>query len=93
MAFMEPCYTNEPFVRIENKYGESRLSPAEYDIDINDDETIVDRYENKWFCHLSAGGYMDQTDWSGPFDTENEAREHIRDEYEVDPDTGDDLEE
>ena len=40
---------------------------------------------------LQAPGYLDATDWS-VFDTDEEAREYLRDNYEVDPDTGDDLE-
>lgn len=44
-----------------------------------------------WFARLSAPGYMDCTDWSGPFATEDEAREHIRDMFDIDPDTGEDL--
>lgn len=45
-----------------------------------------------WFARLSAPGYMDCTEWSGPFDTEKEAREHIADMFDVDPDTGEDIE-
>ncbi len=41
---------------------------------------------------LSAAGYMDCTDWS-VFDTEDEARGHLRDFEGVDPDTGDPLDE
>lgn len=92
MAFMIPYYTDESFVVVENKHGESRLVPAEYAGDIDSDETVTERYDGKWFCHLTAPGYVDQTDWDGPFDTEEEARDHIRDTYDVDPDTGDDLE-
>jgi hypothetical protein len=44
-----------------------------------------------WFCRLSAPGYMDCTDWSGPFETEQEARDHIAETYDVDPETGDDV--
>jgi hypothetical protein len=28
-----------------------------------------------WFCRLSAPGYMDCTEWSGPYETEQEANE------------------
>jgi hypothetical protein len=44
-----------------------------------------------WFARLSAPGYMDCTEWSGPFESEQEAKEHIRDMYDVDPDTGEEL--
>ena len=41
-----------------------------------------------WFAHLSAPGYMDQTEWYGPFETEEDARNYIVETWEVDPDTG-----
>ena len=90
MAFMEPNYSNETFVRIENKYGESIFVIQSYE-DLGADETIVETYKGKWFYQLSAPGYMDQTDWSGPYDTEDEAREALSQEFDCDPDTGDDL--
>ena len=92
MAFMEPYYSNATFVEVTNERGESILVEQGYE-DLGDDEEITATYEDKWFCHLSADGYMDQTEWSGPFDTEDEAREYIRDTYDVDPDTGDELDE
>jgi hypothetical protein len=90
MAFMQPCYSNAKFVEITSGRNESRLveKGCEY---LEDGDRITATYKGKWFAHLSADGYLDQTDWSGPFDTEDEARDHIRDFYEVDPDTGDDL--
>ena len=41
-----------------------------------------------WFVHLSAPGYMDQTEWDGPFKTKKEAMTHLEDTFEVDPVTG-----
>jgi hypothetical protein len=89
MAFLIPEYSDEIFVRVTKPNGESYLCPQGYQELENGDEeeTIV----GKWFCHLTAPGYMDQTDWNGPFDTEEEARENLRDSFDVDPDTGDDL--
>lgn len=46
-----------------------------------------------WFCRLSAPGYMDCTEWSGPFDTEDEAREHLAETYDIDPYTGEEASE
>jgi hypothetical protein len=91
MAFMTPEYTQETFVTVTNKYGESYSCPMGYE-EIEEGDT-VETIEGKWWCHLSASGYMDQTEWDGPFDTEEEAREHITDTFECDPDTGDELEE
>lgn len=91
MAFMTPYYSNEPFVRIENERGESTLVPQGYE-DLGEGETVVETYTGKWFCHLSADGYMDQTEWMGPYDTQDQARTALSEEFFVDPDTGDDLE-
>jgi hypothetical protein len=33
------------------------------------------------FARLSAPGYLDSTDWSGPYDTEVEAQEHLEEMY------------
>lgn len=53
----------------------------------------IEIIRDKWWCRLSAPGYMDCTDWCGPFDTLDQARHEIETFYEVDPDTGEDLEE
>src|SRR5262249_22744243 len=92
MAFMEPVYSNAQFVTVTHANGESYSIPAEYREPLDDGDT-VEITDGKWWCRLSADGYTDQTDWSGPFDTEQEARDHIEDFYEVDPDTGDELDE
>jgi hypothetical protein len=94
MAFMTPQYTQEAFVQGENRTTfECRCLPAEYESILTDEGMeISERYDaSKWWACLSAPGYMDRTDWDGPFDSEEEAREHIRETYDVDPDTGDDL--
>ena len=88
MAFMTPNYDHGTFALITNRRGESTLVPARYE-NILEGETV--EYVDGWFCQLSASGYTDQTDWSGPFETEQEAREYIADHYDVDPDTGDEL--
>lgn len=45
----------------------------------------------KWWARLQAPGYMDATEWMGPFDSERDARAAIVEAYDVDPDTGDSL--
>ena len=91
MAFMVPVYEQGEFVRIEDKNGESCSIPLEYYNEADHAPECITERETGWFARLSAPGYMDCTEWSGPFATEDEAREYIRDTYEVDPDTGDDL--
>ena len=41
-----------------------------------------------WFAHLSAPGYMDQTEWDGPYKTEKKALDAVKSTHEVD-DEGD----
>ncbi len=42
------------------------------------------RKKQGWFCRLSAPGYMD-TGWSGPYDSEQEARAFLNEMYGDDP--------
>lgn len=64
------------------------LYAADRDLQADTVEIIHD----KWWARLSAPGYMDATDWLGPYDTRDAARDAIADMYDVDPDTGDELE-
>lgn len=98
MAFMQPQYTREAFHVADNRSREREACPANvygtldrfmdeigtHDEDREDGCTI----EGKWWCRLSAPGYMDCTDWDGPFDTEQAARNAIVEAFDVDPDTG-----
>lgn len=38
-----------------------------------------------WYARLSAPGYLDCTDWVGPFETEEEADGYLGDYYDGDP--------
>ena len=46
-----------------------------------EDASRVESEEEGWLVRLSADGYMDCTDWHGPFQTEEEAVEAIVDAY------------
>jgi len=89
MPFMIPDYVQESFAVGDNKYGEPRVVPWEYRHDVEWDGKPEKEFG--WWAHLTAPGYMDQTEWSGPYDTLNEAKEYIEETYEVDPDTGAEL--
>jgi hypothetical protein len=54
-------------------------------------EGAVELSEEGWWVRLNARGYMDVTDWSGPFKNEKLAREAIVDAHDVHPDTGDEF--
>lgn len=49
-------------------------------------------YEKGWWARLSAPGYMDQTEWSGPFKTQKLALDYLYSLYDVDA-SGDDRSE
>jgi hypothetical protein len=98
MAFMRPEYSDQPFHLVETS-GETHAIPAdvfgtiervaeEYDTSPDRVEVV----EGKVWCRLQAPGYMDATDWSGPYDSLTEARAAIREDYDAHPDTGDNLE-
>ena len=89
MAFMRPEYSNETFAYVTKPDGESYICPQGFE-DLKDGDTL-ETIEGKWFCRLSAPGYLDCTDWDGPFDTLAEARQALADQWNCDPDTGDDL--
>lgn len=55
-----------------------------------------DDYENGnavgWYGYLTAAGYMDRTDYMGPFESSDEALNAVMEFYEVD-ENGDDANE
>lgn len=44
-------------------------------------ESGLDVDIDKFYCRLSASGYLDCTDWHGPFDSVDEAADHLMDMY------------
>lgn len=65
--------TNEGDILTPEKYAEypgNEEAAAAYGVEPEDVETVFG-----WFARLSAPGYMDCTDWIGPYDTEEEAVE------------------
>lgn len=103
MPHMQPSYDratqSHPWFSVETTHG-TELVPGDL---VGYRPTLADLAEYTegeprsfepvvgYFARLSAPGYLDATEWSGPFDTLEEAKADLRDTYEVDPDTGDDL--
>lgn len=103
MAFMEPEYEHatkaHPWYRVETTHR-TELVPGDL---VGNEPTLADFRDyvegapqsfepvSGYFARLSAPGYLDATEWSGPFDTLEEAQADLRDTYDVDPETGDDL--
>ena len=102
MPFMIPQYERSAYV-VETRDGTeclpaslfpnsgAELAPHVVAPYVNGEPTEPAHRSNGWICRLSAPGYMDCTDWSGPYDTLENARLAIVEMYDVDPDTGADL--
>jgi len=90
MPFMVPVYDDCAFaVGTAAKTNDTLIVPlAHVDPFDFDEYTVV---QGKWFARMSAPGYLDSTEWGGPFDTIEEARKYIKDTYDVDPYTGNEL--
>lgn len=88
MAFMEPQIEFMSAYLVETNIG-TECVPE----DVCDDPTKLEPYlegsriesvdrKEGWFGRLSAPGYMDCTEWLGPFDTEGEARVALDELYD-----------
>lgn len=86
MAFMEPDYYEGTMVET----NDGLVPRDEHEEHLHGKETSL---VTGCFYRLSASGYMDCTEWTGPFETEALAREDLSSTFDCDPDTGDDLEE
>jgi hypothetical protein len=101
MAFMVPEYIEDKPYEVETQIG-TCIVPSELvgdDPDLSDFRDFVEgkphsftRLDAGIIFRLSASGYLDCTEWSYA-ETLEEAKEQIESLYEVDPDTGDELEE
>jgi hypothetical protein len=68
-SFMKPEVIQGTFYRVEDKYGfDSLVLPGHVGENGDDAEKV-----EGWFARLSAPGYLDCTDWDGPFKTREEA--------------------
>jgi len=103
MAFMVPEYVYGKWFVVETDHGTEIIPLDVVEADRRPEASIADvlkpylegKYESHeirkcWGARLSAPGYLDCTVWM-LFDTEEQARADIREMYDVDPDTGDDL--
>jgi len=92
-AFMQPEYWFGVMYVVESKYGDTEYYDEKRDVidawvEAGSDQDRKPHVVKGWWCRLSAPGYLDATDISGPFKSEKEARAFIEEHYEVDPDTG-----
>ena len=86
---MKVYSTNESMGVVEDDFGDTRLVPVRYMT--TDDMSKCGETKHGWFARLSAPGYLDCTEWEGPYKTEKEAVDAVCDLYDCDPD-GEDRE-
>lgn len=89
MAFMEPEVGEMEMMHVERN-GETTLIPSDV-FDFSDvcpllGESVEITVNKGFYARLSAPGYLDATEWSGPFDTEAEAMAELCSEYDIDED-------
>lgn len=87
MSFMQRQVIKDSFYRANDHHGETQMIPSdvfteeqfrtEYDIP---EDTEIETVTG-FFCRLSAPGYMDCTDWSGPYATDAAANEALTEMY------------
>lgn len=96
MTFMKPEYLKGDWHVVDGSHGGACIPASVCGFcqvgDYYEGEVwTVETHKDKIGVRLSAPGYMDATDWT-IFDTIEEARAYIEEQYEVDADTGDDIE-
>lgn len=76
MGFMEIEVSDEAFCRILSREGDYWIPAFAVS-----DESVEETIEGKWFARYSAPGYLDATDWMGPYDSAEEAEAECRSVY------------
>lgn len=77
----------EPFFEWRDDVGETMLAPF-----CPREKVGSRRYTTGWFARLSMSGFLDCTEWAGPFDSLEGAQAYIERTFEVHPITGELLE-
>jgi hypothetical protein len=77
-SFMQPETLRTAWLRIETTEGGESVLACAHDVSAQELEAArrsgsVDELGTMWCARLSAPGYLDATDWIGPFETESEA--------------------
>lgn len=81
--FMQPQVVYDTWLVIETNEGTVIYPSIAHDIGEREYPDAEKEYKEGWCCRLSAPGYMDCTDWSGPFKTEKEARDYLIELYDL----------
>ena len=87
-TFMKNAVEYGTFYIGETTEGTVILHPDVYEIEREHYQLLKDkrwRKEPGWYGRLSASGYLDCTEWSGPYSSEQEADEALNDMYDGEP--------
>ena len=95
MGFMQPEVVHQSAWHVETHYGMEIVpawlvpeEPSAHDLDPFCESDVLRgaagepadvEFETGWYARLSAPGYMDRTDWIGPYETEGEALKALAD--------------
>ena len=97
MAFMKPHYLKTRWIEIDGTQGTRYYmtdwftkASAVKDYKAYGDGIYEVNIIPGYGARLTAPGYLDATDWV-VFDTLGEAKEYIEETFDVDPDTGEEL--
>ncbi len=84
IAFMQPAIDFGTFIVGETTEGTVILHPDVFETERKHYQLLRGEIwieESGWFGRLSASGYLDCTDWSGPFGSEQEAHAFLNEMY------------
>jgi len=79
MTFMDAEVYQGTWWEITNEYDETVIIPGDVPDPMTEDDLEMKEVTG-WGAHLTAHGYLDQTDWT-VFETEQEAWDHIHESY------------
>lgn len=70
--------------QLQRAFANSFMQPKAYrgqEIESEILESGLDLEHDKFYCRLSADGYLDCTDWHGPFDNIDDCAQFLIDTY------------
>ena len=73
-----------PVTLMKTAFADSFMQPECYvgsDIEYELMQSGMDVESDKFYCRLSANGFLDCTDWHGPFDSIEECAVHLVETY------------
>lgn len=93
-SFMTPEYYQGKIAIVTLTDGEGFVIPADILGDTGDDLTDAEiETVDGILCRLSASGYLDCTDWDGPHESLEDARQELSSIYDVCSACGEDMNE